>query len=78
MSTVVIPDILLPVQGTDMSRWAVNACDQFTSDGEYWRQLEEYVGGSPSALNLIYPEIYLKENRKGRIDGINAKTVQTD
>ena len=73
MSTVVIPDILLPVQGTDMSRWAVNACDQFTSDGEYWRQLEEYVGGSPSALNLIYPEIYLKENRQGRIDGINAK-----
>ena len=72
MSTIVIPEILLPKEGTDMSRWAVNACDQFTSDAEYWHKLENYVGGAPSALNLVYPEIYLKDDTEGRIERINS------
>jgi hypothetical protein len=56
-----VPDILLPKSGTDLSRWAVIACDQFTSEPEYWRKVEEFVGEAPSALNLIYPEVYLGE-----------------
>lgn len=56
-----VPDILIPRSGIDFSRWAVIACDQFTSEPEYWDRVKEYVGGAPSALNLIYPEVYLGE-----------------
>jgi hypothetical protein len=56
-----IPDILLPRPGSDLNRWAVIACDQFTSEPEYWEKVRAYVGDSPSALNIIYPEVYLNE-----------------
>lgn len=52
-------DILLPADGTDMSKWAVIACDQFTSQPEYWKRVEDYVQDAPSMLRLIYPEVYL-------------------
>ncbi len=71
MATVKIPEILLP-KDADMTRWAVNACDQFTSDEKYWGDLKAFVGDKPSTLNLIYPEIYLKDNTQKRIDDINA------
>lgn len=51
-------DILLP-QGTDLSRWAVIACDQYTSQPEYWREAHRLTEGSPSALDLILPEAEL-------------------
>ena len=54
-----VPEILLPREGTDLTRWSVVACDQFTSQEEYWRQVDELVGPSPSTLRLIYPEAYL-------------------
>jgi hypothetical protein len=54
-----VPRILLPKQGTDLLRWSVVACDQFTSQPDYWRQVDEFVGSSPSTLRLIYPEAYL-------------------
>lgn len=53
-----IPQILLP-NVKDMAKWSVIACDQFTSDKSYWKRLEDEVGGAPSALKLILPEIYL-------------------
>jgi hypothetical protein len=56
-----VPDILLPRPGTDLSKWAVIACDQFTSEPEYWQKVEKFVAGSPSTLNLIFPEVYLGE-----------------
>ncbi|MGN0818401.1 MAG: DUF1015 family protein, partial [Candidatus Coproplasma sp.] len=71
MDTIKIPEILLPVT-QDMTAWAVNACDQFTSDAEYWRSLEEQVGDKPSSLRLIFPEIYLKDNPEARIQSINS------
>lgn len=52
-------DILLPREGTDMERWAVVACDQFSAQPEYWETLSEYVGEAPSALRLMLPEAYL-------------------
>ena len=52
-------DILLPKEGIDCEKWAVVACDQYTSQEEYWESLSEYVGDSPSTLRLIYPEVYL-------------------
>ncbi|MBP1577861.1 MAG: DUF1015 domain-containing protein, partial [Oscillospiraceae bacterium] len=45
-----VPEILLPAKGIDLSRFSVVACDQFTSQPEYWQQVEEIVGDSPSAL----------------------------
>lgn len=54
-----IPEIMLPAEGTDYSKWAVVACDQFTSEPEYWEQVEEIVGDAPSTLRLMLPEIYL-------------------
>lgn len=53
-------DILLP-KNTDMSKWAVVACDQYTSQPEYWSRTAEIAGGSKTALDLILPEVYLEE-----------------
>jgi len=67
-----LPEILLPAPGIDMSKWAVIACDQFTSQPEYWEQVEKITGSSPSTLHLIFPEIYLEEeNMEDRIRNIN-------
>ena len=52
-------DILLP-KDQDMRKWAVVACDQFTSEPEYWQAVEEKVGDAPSTLRLILPEANLK------------------
>lgn len=54
-----IPTILLPRTGTDLSRWAVVACDQYTSQPDYWDQVEALVGAAPSTLRLTLPEVYL-------------------
>jgi hypothetical protein len=54
-------DILLPKPGIDPAKWAVIACDQFTSEPEYWDKAAAFVGDAPSSLNLIYPEVYLHE-----------------
>ncbi len=65
-------DVLLPdftkVEGT---KWAVVACDQYTSEPEYWEKAKELVGDTPSTLSLILPEVYLSESDK-RVPLINA------
>ncbi len=58
---VQIPQVYLPRPGVDLGKWAVIACDQYTSQPEYWRKVEEIVGEAPSTLNLIFPEVYLEE-----------------
>jgi hypothetical protein len=50
---------MLPKEGTDYYKWAVVACDQFTSEPEYWDKVEEIVGDAPSTLRLMLPELYL-------------------
>ena len=68
-----VPRILLPRQGTDLTRWSVVACDQFTSQGEYWKQVDELVGLFPSTLRLIYPEAYLNStDNDEQIDKIST------
>lgn len=71
MNTVRIPEILLPAEGVSMEKWAVNACDQYTSDENYWKQVAKITDGSPSAFNLIFPEIYLNDKPEQRIAQIN-------
>ncbi len=56
-----VPDILLPRPGIDLNAWAVVACDQFTSQPEYWQQVRGIVGDQPSTLSLIFPEVYLDQ-----------------
>ena len=56
-----IPEILLPRAGVDLRKWALIACDQFTSEPDYWQNVSDIVGEAPSTLNLIYPEVYLGE-----------------
>ncbi len=52
-------DILLP-KNADWEKWSVVACDQYTSEPEYWEKAEAIVGGAPSTLRLTLPEIYLE------------------
>jgi len=56
-----IPEIMLPKEGTDYYKWAVVACDQFTSEPEYWEEVEQIVGSEPSTLRLMLPELYLEK-----------------
>ena len=58
---VAVADVLLPKPGTDLRKWAVVACDQYTSEPDYWDEVRRIVGDAPSTLNLIYPEVYLGE-----------------
>ena len=67
-----VPKILLPKKGTDMQRWAVIACDQYTSDQAYWQRLEQQTAGNISTLNLVFPEAYLDDaDTEQRIEAIN-------
>lgn len=73
---VKIPKILLPNKGTDMTKWACVACDQFTSEPAYWGQLASVVGNAPSTLRLIFPEVYLGKDDQTRIKSINDTMAQ--
>lgn len=65
-------DILIP-KNADMKKWSVVACDQYTSEPEYWKEVEEVVGDAVSTLNITLPEIYLEEGKVAeRIEKINA------
>lgn len=63
-----IPEIYLPRAGMDLHKWAVIACDQFTSEPEYWAQVGKIVGSAPSTLHLTFPEVYL--GRAGKAERI--------
>lgn len=68
-----IPEIMLPAEGSDLSKWAVVACDQYTSQPDYWDEVKRIAGDSPSTLKLTFPEIYLKDDDKDeRIKNINS------
>ena len=68
-----IPEIMLPKEGADYGKWAVVACDQYTSDPAYWQKAEEIVGGAPSTLRLMLPEFYLgKPDEEKRIVDIRS------
>ncbi len=60
MNHVFVPaDILLPKE-VDYTKWSVVACDQYTSEPEYWEAVEKIVGDAPSTLRLTLPEIFLE------------------
>lgn len=55
-----LPRVLLPKPGVDLHKWAVIACDQFTSEPEYWAEVAEEVGDAPSTYHITLPEVYLE------------------
>lgn len=67
-------DVLLPREGFET--WSVVACDQYTSEPEYWNAVEAAVGETPSALRITLPEIYLNEDPAPRIAAINRTMAQ--
>ena len=64
-------DILVP-KNIDFKKWSVVACDQYTSEKNYWDRVSDYVGDAPSTLKLVYPEAYLSEG-DSRIEKINSE-----
>ncbi|MDD2646976.1 MAG: DUF1015 domain-containing protein [Patescibacteria group bacterium] len=77
---VLVPEILLP-KNVDLRKWSVVACDQYTSEPEYWQKVKKIVGSNPSTLNIIFPEVYLeapgKQERIKRIKAQMKKYLQT-
>ncbi len=72
-----IPDLLLPKDGVDLTRWAVVAADQYTSQRDYWQRVDDYVGDAPSTLRLILPEVYLEDDDvDARVSGIQQAMQQ--
>lgn len=70
-------DLMIPKKGTDLSKWAVVACDQFTSEKDYWEDADRLVGDAPSTLRLIFPECYLEDgDGDKRIADINRTMAQ--
>ncbi len=68
-----VPEVLIPRDRANLSRWAVIACDQYTQDRAYWKRAAEVVGTAPSALNVILPEVYLEDgDRAARLAAIRA------
>ena len=61
---VKIPNILLPKPGTDYSKYAVLACDQYAAQPDYWERVKNYVGDSPSTLHMTLPEAWLLSGDK--------------
>lgn len=62
-------NVLLPKN--NFEKWSVIACDQYTSEPNYWQAVKNTVGNTPSALNIILPEVYLSKDNSAAIAGIN-------
>lgn len=76
MDNCFIPaDLLLP-DAQNMQRWAVIACDQYTSDMAYWDQVAEFVSDHPSTLNMILPEAHLSKSNQKTIQAIHKTMNQ--
>ena len=72
MKNCIFTDNILLPDVQDMSAWACIACDQFTSEKDYWDSLKEIVKGKRTTLDLTLPEIYLEDEPDKRIANINA------
>jgi hypothetical protein len=72
---VLVPEILVPSEGVDIGAWAVIACDQYTSEPEYWENVARLVGDKPSALRCVLPELYLGSERTGEAIAAIKKTM---
>jgi hypothetical protein len=74
---IIFPEILIPEAKINLKKWSVIACDQFTSNEDYWVRTAKTVGGAPSTLHIIMPEVFI---RNGDIDEriSHAKTTMNN
>ena len=76
LKTIKAPHILLPRPGVDLTSFAVIACDQFTSNLDYWKEVEKLTKNKPSTYHMMFPEAYLgKVDEEKYIENIN-KNIQ--
>ena len=69
---LIIPKIMLPDSKCELEKWAVVACDQYTSERGYWEKVADLTKGNPSTYNIIFPEVYLEDgDGDTRINTIN-------
>jgi len=77
---VKIPEILLPSAEIDLAKWPVIACDQYTSQPDYWEAVENITINNPSSFHIVLPEIYLEQpgdiSVSERIAAINRNMEQ--
>ena len=59
-----VPEVFIPVNTRELEKWAVVACDQFTSQPGYWQKVEEFIGNAPSTYKLILPEAFLGTDKE--------------
>lgn len=75
-------EIMLPPFAGDsdkMNKWAVIACDQFTSEEDYWKRCRELIGNAPSTLDYILPEVYLGGDKEEEmISSVRAHSDEFD
>lgn len=76
IQTIHVPEVYLPIPEINYNKWAVVACDQFTSQPDYWEKLRAYVGDEPSTYHLILPEVYLEDMSDKTIQKINDTMVE--
>ena len=73
---VKVPEILIPDENVNMTKWSVLACDQYTSDERYWKDVEKFVGGNPSTLHIMLPEIYINDPSRSEMIGYIKETMK--
>jgi len=72
-----VPEILLPNEKVDLHKWSVVACDQYTSQPDYWAESKKTTANEPSSLNVIFPEVFLEDSDGDqRIKNINTTMQQ--
>ncbi len=57
----IVPEVLVPAESINLKKWSCVACDQFTSQPEYWAEVEKLVGPAASTLHIMLPELYLDQ-----------------
>jgi len=70
-----VPNILLPRKSVDLTKWAIVACDQFTSQPSYWKELKKFIGDEPSTFEMVLPEVYLEKMNDKYIKKINQTMI---
>lgn len=71
-----VPEVLLPNTSIDPQKWAVIACDQFTSEPEYWQEVEDLVDDAPSTYHIILPEVFLETPEQARREKTTLAAMQ--
>ena len=71
---IAVPQMLFPAEGTDLTKWATIACDQFTAQPEYWDEVRRIVGLAPSTLFMQMPEAWLPLKQFDDLSGAEART----